>query len=452
MVQKNEILELEIVDITEEGNGVAKHDGFAVFIPNTAVGDRAQVRIVKVLSSYAFGRVERLISPSKDRTDPGCAVFGRCGGCTLRHIGYETELQLKYKWVANHLRRIGGIEVVPEPILHTGRTAGYRNKAQYPVRVEDGRVMTGFFAKRSHRIAASDLCDLQPALFEDILKEIRTFAEKQKIPVYDEQTHRGCLRHIYLRLAEKTGQVMVCLVLSGKGMPKEKLLVKRLTARFPQIHSIMVNVNQKKTNVILGDSCRTIYGADYIVDELCGVKLCLSPLTFYQVNRDAAELLYRQAQEYAQLTGEETLLDLYCGAGSIGLSMAHRVKKLIGVEVVEAAVENARQNAKLNGIGNARFFCADASSAAKRLAEEGTKPDVVIVDPPRKGCDKSVIESIVRMAPKRVVMISCNSATAARDCRAFEEMGYQVIKARPVDLFPRTGHVECVVLLTKTEK
>ena len=351
----------------------------------------------------------------------------------------------------DNLRRIGGLEPKMLPITPSPKEHGYRNKAQYPIREEDGEIVAGFFAKRSHRVIPSTGCDLQPAFFEEILQYTLTFMLEHHISAYREQSGEGLVRHLYLRYGEQSGQVMVCLVLNGSQLPDGKDYVQGLLQLCPHVASVVLNINRARDNVILGKECRTLYGSDTIEDTLCGVRFELSPLSFYQVNRQAAQKLYELAAELANFRGDELLMDLYCGAGTIGLSMANRVKELIGVEIVPDAVENARENARRCGLENARFLCADAKEAAAQLAQEGLHPDVIVVDPPRKGCDQQVLQAIVQMAPEKLVYISCNSASLARDCKELSAMGYQLQVAAPVDLFPRTAHVETVVLLSKGE-
>lgn len=450
MLQKNDLIQLDVTDITNEASGVGRHGGMAVFVPGAAVGDRLEVRVVKVLKNYAYGKIERILMPSPHRIDDGCPVSRQCGGCSLRHLSYDAECRIKQNWVTEHFRRIGGLDPAVLPIQPSPAQSGYRNKAQYPIRRgPDGRVQIGFFAPRSHRVVENHFCDLQPRFFGEILELVQHFLEEYHISVYDELSHQGLVRHLFLRWGERTGQIMVCLVINGKDLPHAGRLVRLLTEAFPQIASIQLNLNRAKTNVILGRECRVLYGSPVILDVLCGVEVALSPLSFYQVNRGGAEKLYRIAADFAGLTGRELLLDLYCGAGTIGLSMARLAREVVGVEIVEEAVENARENARRNKIQNARFFCGDAAKAARALAAEGLRPDVVVLDPPRKGCDGALLKTIVEMGPKRIVMISCNSATAARDAAILCQDGYCVRQLQAVDMFPRTAHVECVVLMEK---
>ncbi len=450
-MQKNDLVPLTITDITNEASGVGRYEGMAVFVPGAAVGDQLEVRIVKVLKSYAYGKIEQIVRPSSDRIEDGCGVSRKCGGCSLRHISYEAECRIKQNWVTEHFRRIGGLDPTILPILPSPSLCGYRNKAQYPIRRSpEGQVQIGFFAPRSHRVVENHFCDLQPCFFGEILELVQNFLETYHISIYDELSHQGLVRHLFLRWGEQTGQIMVCLVINGKDLPHADSLIQILTKAFPQIASIQLNCNTAKTNVILGPNCRVLYGSPVILDILCGVKVALSPLSFYQVNRSGAEKLYRIAADFAGLTGKELLLDLYCGAGTIGLSMAHLAREVIGVEIVKEAVENAKENARRGKIENARFFCDDAAGAARSLAAEGLRPDVVILDPPRKGCDRSLLETIGQMAPERIVMISCNSATAARDTAILCQNGYQAVQLQAVDMFPRTAHVECVVSFVQT--
>ena len=451
MLKKNQIEEAEITAMSSDGNGIAKIDGMVVFVPYTAVGDKLKIRIVKVQKNYSFGIIEEILEPSPDRVDDHCPVYKKCGGCAFRHISYEAELRHKAEFVQSNLRRLGGLDPVMLPITPSPLVQGYRNKAQYPIREYDGKIEAGFFAKRSHRVISCASCDLQPAFFEQILEYTKQFLEEYHISAYDEQTGKGKVRHLYIRYGEVSGEVMVCLVVNSERLPHAAEYVEGLLKVCPQVVSVVLNINREQNNVILGQKCITLYGKDTIEDTLCDVRFELSPLSFYQVNRQAAEKLYRLAAEMAQFEGNELLIDLYCGAGTIGLSMASKVRELIGVEIVPDAVENAKENAKRCGVENARFICADAKKAAAQLAAENLHPDVIVVDPPRKGCDLEVLQAIAAMAPKRLVMISCNSASLARDCKELEALGYHLEKAAPVDLFPRTTHVETVVLLSKGE-
>ncbi len=455
---KNHLVELTVTGVTGEGNGVARYTdadipapGIVVFVPYTAVGDRILCRIVKVQKTHAFGRVEELLIPSADRSvEQDCDVFGRCGGCVWRHITYEAECRYKHQWVRDTLRRVGGLDVEPLPLVAADTPDRYRNKAQFPVAAGENGPVMGFFAPRSHRIVACRDCLLQPAGFRAVLDAVDGWMRANRVPAYDEASHKGLVRHIYIREGAVRGQMMVCLVCTSGKLPAVPALIDAVRVAAPKLSSLVVNINPARTNVILGDGGFTLWGEDAIEDELCGLRFRLSPHSFYQVNHAQTEKLYALAADAAALTGQETLLDLYCGTGTIGLSMASRAAQVIGVEVVPAAVEDARRNAEVNGITNARFICADAADAAAQLAREGVRPDVIVLDPPRKGCAPALIDTVVAMAPARVVYVSCDPATLARDLKLFGEKGYAVKSVRPVDLFPRTAHCENVVSLIKT--
>ncbi|MEG2039248.1 MAG: 23S rRNA (uracil(1939)-C(5))-methyltransferase RlmD, partial [Oscillospiraceae bacterium] len=425
MITKNDEVQIEITAMSTDGNGVGHIEGFAVFVPYTAVGDILLIKIVKVLKNYAFGIIQQILTPAKGRIENDCDVYTKCGGCSFRHVDYQSELEYKGKFVEDNFRKIGGITVPVSNTMPSPQQSGYRNKAQYPVAKIDGKVIIGFFAKRSHRAYECMNCPLQPEFFSGILKIIKDFIEEKNVSVYDETTHKGLIRHIYIRYAHRTQQVMICIVANGNGLQYNDLLISRLTQVYPQIKTVILNINKQKNNVILGEQNIVLYGDGIITDIMCGLEVELSPLSFYQVNTAAAESLYRMAEKLADFQGNEVLIDLYCGTGTIGLSMAGKVKQLIGVEIVPDAIKNAEQNAVKAGISNAQFLCDDAGGAAISLSEQGIKPDVVIVDPPRKGCSDDVIEAIAKMAPQKVIMISCNSATAARDCKALCEKGYK---------------------------
>ena len=453
-LQKNQILTLRIERLSSDGSGVAHSaDGEAVFVPGTAPGDEARVRIVKDCGRYAFGILDELLTPSPDRIPLDCPVAGPCGGCSLRHLDYAAELRAKQESVLDAFRRIGGLEVPVLDILPSPEVDRYRNKVQFPVGVDkNGAPCIGFYAGRTHRIVPCPDCKLQPGVLNEIGNALCAFFAQQGIRPYDEQSGKGLVRHIFLRRGAHSGQIMVCLVCTRAKLPHAEQLCTALREQFPAISTILLNVNAKNTNVILGGENHILYGPGYIEDTLCGVPVRLGPLSFYQVNTLAAERLYGVAAQYAQLTPDDTLLDLYCGMGTIGLSMADQCRELIGVEIVPEAIESAKANAARMGetvAAKSRFFCADAGQAATQLAAEGLHPDIVMLDPPRKGCDEATLSAVVRMAPRRVVYVSCNPATAARDAAWLEKNGYHAEKVQPVDLFPRTKHVEAVLLLTK---
>ena len=455
-LQKNQILTLRIERLSSDGSGVAHSaDGEAVFVPGTAPGDEARVRIVKDCGRYAFGILDELLTPSPDRIPVDCPVAGPCGGCSLRHLDYAAELRAKQESVLDAFRRIGGLEVPVLDILPSPEVDRYRNKVQFPVGADkNGVPCIGFYAGRTHRIVPCPDCKLQPSMLNEIGNALCAFFARQGIRPYDEQSGKGLVRHIFLRRGAHSGQIMVCLVCTRAKLPHAEQLCTVLRGQFPAISTILLNVNAKNTNVILGSENHILYGPGYIEDTLCGVPVRLGPLSFYQVNTLAAERLYGVAAQYAQLTPDDTLLDLYCGMGTIGLSMAGQCRELIGVEIVPEAIESAKANAARMGeavAAKSRFFCADAGQAATQLAAEGLHPDIVMLDPPRKGCDEATLSAVVRMAPRRVVYVSCNPATAARDAAWLEKNGYHTEKVQPVDLFPRTKHCETVVLLSKGE-
>lgn len=450
VLKKNDEITLAITTLTSQGSGLGRFEDMAVFVEGAAPGDELLVHIIKVKKNYAVGKIKKIIKKAKCRIVSDCDFDSRCGGCAYRHINYKKELEIKKQTVTDALQRIGGLDIEAKEILSIKNPDHYRNKAQIPVGLsEQGDIQIGFYSKHSHRIIDSDNCLLQREDFHGIIPLIRRYIAENPVTIYSEETGKGLLRHIYLRQAWKTGEIMVCLVINGDSIPRQERLIELLLSSGKNIRSVVLNKNTDKTNVILGDECRTIWGEDFIEDELCGLRFRISPLSFYQVNPEGTELLYGKAKQYAALTGEEVLLDLYCGAGTIGLTMADSAKTLIGVEIIPQAIENAKENAKLNNIENARFICDDAKGAAKTLFDEGIRPDVVILDPPRKGCSEEVLRTVADMAPDRVVYVSCDPATLARDLKVFSELGYETKEATAVDMFPRTTHVETVVKLVR---
>lgn len=460
-MRKNDTFVLRIEEINNLGCGVGHLPdpnggrGQVVFVRDAVTGDLIEARAIKVNKTYAVARIERILEPSSLRCEDDCRAKG-CGGCVYRHVQYEHELELKRDYVKNAFRKAGLEEVEVAPVRHTGELSGYRNKAQYPVCQGKDGMEAGFFASGTHRIVPADSCRLQPPAFAEITRLICDFCNRHGISAYDEESGRGLLRHIYLRNGAKSGEVMVCLVVNGKGLPHERELAEELTRRHPEVVSVMCNINEASTNVVLGDTYRLIAGREWIEDTLCGLSFRLSAGAFYQVNRNACELLYSIAKEQAGLTGRETLLDLYCGIGTIGLSMADRAKEVIGIEIVDEAVERAAENAARNGITHASFYCGDASDARRLLANaeaaRGTldpENTVVVFDPPRKGSTPELISYVAERRFPRVVYVSCNPDTLARDCVIFKGLGYQIGEVTPVDMFPRTGHVESVVSLTR---
>ena len=442
---KNQEHTVTIEGYGEGGMGVARIDGRVVFVHGALRGEKCRVLILKTLKSVAFAKVLEVIEPSSERITPDCPYFPRCGGCTYRHIRYEEELRLKKQRVQDNLSRIGGSDVTVEEILGARDTLRYRNKAQYPVS-KDGAV--GFYRARTHEVIECEHCLLVKPEADAAAEALREYMQSCRVAGYDEKTGRGLVRHLYVR-SNAAGESLVCVLVNGDKLPKEDRLVTLLRDACPKCTGIVLGTNTKKGNVILGDRYRTLWGSDRLEDTLCGKTFRLSVPSFYQVNRIQAERLYAKAIEFAGLTGQETVLDLYCGAGTITLALSDHAKKVLGAEIVPEAIDDARENAARNGVKNAEFFCGDASDVAKKLARENLRPDVITVDPPRKGLAADVVESIAEMQPQRVVYVSCDSATMARDVKRLADLGYTAQRACAVDMFPRADHVETVVLLSK---
>ncbi len=431
----------------EGGMGVARIDGRVVFVHGALRGETCRVLILKTLKSVAFAKVLEVIEPSGARVESDCPYFPRCGGCTYRHMSYEEELRLKKQRVQDNLSRIGGSDVTVEEILGAQDTLRYRNKAQYPVS-KDGAV--GFYRARTHEIIECEHCLLVRPEADAAAEALREYMQSCRVAGYDEKTGRGLVRHLYVR-SNAAGESLICVLVNGDKLPKEDRLVALLRDACPKCRGIVLGTNTKKGNVILGDRYRTLWGDDRLEDTLCGKRFLLSVPSFYQVNRTQAERLYAKAIEFADLTGRETVLDLYCGAGTITLALSDHAKKVLGAEIVPEAIDDARENAVRNDVRNVEFFCGDASDVAKKLAQEHLRPDVITVDPPRKGLAPDVVESIAEMQPQRVVYVSCDSATMARDVKRFAELGYTATRAAAVDMFPRADHVETVCLLSKLQ-
>ncbi len=430
------------------GEGVARIDGMAVFVKGALRGERAEVFIEHVGHSAAWGRVARLIEPSPARIEPDCPYYGSCGGCQFRHMTYAEELEAKRRRVEDALRRIGGAEL-PVPVIYGAEnTLRYRNKVQFPV--ADGAI--GYYQGRTHRVVDIEDCLLQPELDTVCRAAMKEWMEQYHVPAYSEKTGKGLVRHLFLR-TNSAGEALCCVVANGDQLPHEEELVGCLRAAAPTLGGVVLSVNTRKTNVILGTEYRTLWGRDWLEEELCGHRFRLSVPSFFQVDRAQAEVLYGRALEFAGLTGSETVVELYCGIGTISLTLAERAKQVIGVEAVPQAVADARENARRNGLeGKAQFECGDAGELAAKLERKGVRPHVVVVDPPRKGLAVEVTDTIARMAPERVVYVSCDPATLARDVKRFAALGYEARRAEAVDLFPRTAHVETVVLMSRVEK
>ena len=470
-VKKNEYYNIDIHGLGHEGEGVGRIDGFTVFVPYAVPGDTIKVKILKVKSAYAYGKLVDIIDPSEYRIDPICPLFVQCGGCQLQHVDYGEQLRLKRQKVVDALQRIGRLEdIVVHPTLGMDKPVRYRNKAQFPVAADpkDNSVQIGFYAPRSHRIVEIDTCHIQHEMNDVIVDTVKQWMKEYHITAYHESTGKGLVRHIFTRIAFKTGEVMVVLVTNGRHIPNEQSLIHKIkeinTTAAPvfasnaerqtpncNIVSMVQNINTRKTNVVLGQENRVLWGKDTITDYIGDVKFNISPMSFYQVNPVQTEVLYNKALEYAGLTGDETVFDLYCGIGTISLFLAQRAKKVIGVEIVPAAIEDAKKNASINDIRNVAFYTGAAEEVVPELYGQGHRADVVVIDPPRKGCDETLLSTIAAMQAERIVYVSCNPSTLARDLRFLEDQGYKVVEVQPVDLFCWTYHVEVVVGIRRKE-
>ena len=491
MLKVGQIEQVEITGYSSEGMGVCRIDGCAVFVPNAIRGEVCEVRVTHVSKNSAHGKIEQILTRSPHRIARLCPEAKLCGGCQLHHMDYAEELFFKARKVTDALTRLGGqsLETVPitgadgERVLRFAQNDGegerilrfaqndadgekwraapkepvppaayaYRNKAQYPVAERNGVPVAGFYKNRTHEVIPVTRCAILPAVFDRARDVVIRWAREDRVSVYDERTGRGLLRHIYVRRGAVSGQVMVCIVANGDRLPREQRLVHALRREIAGLVSVVLSVNRRETNVVLGNEFRTLWGQDYIEDTLCGFTFRLSPRSFYQVNHDQAERLYETAVALADLHGTETVLDLYCGTGTITLALSRRAGKAIGVEVVAQAIEDAKENAARNGAANVEFFCADAQLAAQKLCDEGARPDVIVVDPPRKGLAPEVIDAMVQMSPARIVYVSCDPATLARDVKLLTAQGYRLIYAEAFDLFPRTEHIETVVRLSRSD-
>lgn len=449
--RKNDIVTLEIVDCGTDGEGIGKADGFTVFVKDAVIGDTVTAKIMKAKKNYGYGRLMEILNASPYRVEPVCPSARQCGGCQLQAVSYEEQKVFKEKKLRGHLERIGGFTNLPmEPLIGMDEPYHYRNKAQFPVgRNKEGKIVTGFYAGRTHAIIENRDCALGIPENKDVLDRVIAHMEKYNIAPYDEATGKGLVRHIFVRYGFFTGELMVCLIINGQDLPHQRELVEKL-CEIPGMTSISLNMNKKRSNVILGDKVKTIWGEDYITDKIGDISYEISPLSFFQVNPKQTWKLYSKALEYADLHGEETVWDLYCGIGTISLFLAQKAKFVRGVEIVPAAIEDARRNAKLNDIGNVEFFVGKAEEVLPAEYEKnGVYADVIVVDPPRKGCDEMLLKTILKMQPKRVVYVSCDSATLARDLRFLCDNGYELKKVCGVDQFPQTVHVETVCLLSK---
>ena len=449
--KKNSVHTLDITGYTAEGMGVARLGGLVVFVPNTIRGEQWQVQLLKVNKNVAWGRAVKPVLESPCRVPSDCPHSGPCGGCQFRHMSYEEELEAKRQRVEDALRRVGGVDITVDTICGAADTHRYRNKVQFPVAQGKHRVSVGLFRARSHDVIDVPDCLIQSETANELGRALKNWMVRSHIPAYEEKTGKGLVRHLYVR-TNRAGESLVCLVANGKQLPDEMGLVRALRDSTPALVGVVLNVNQKDTNVILGAGYRTLWGRDWLEEELCGLTFRLSVPSFFQVNREQTEVLYGRAVDFAGLTGNETVLDLYCGIGTISLTMAGKAGRVIGAEIVPEAIEDAKENAARNGVTNAEFFCGDAGEIAYKLSADGVRPDVICVDPPRKGLAPDVPDILADMAPERIVYVSCDPATLARDVKRLGERGYQVARAEAVDLFPRTQHVECCVLLCREDK
>ena len=449
--RKNDIVTLEIVDCGTDGEGIGKADGFTVFVKDAVIGDTVKAKIMKAKKNYGYGRLMEILKPSPYRVEPVCPSARQCGGCQLQAVSYEEQKVFKEKKLRGHLERIGGFHDLPmEPLIGMDEPYHYRNKAQFPVgRNKEGRIITGFYAGRTHAIIENRDCTLGIPQNKDVLDRVIAHMEKYNIAPYDEMTGKGLVRHIFVRYGFFTGELMVCLIINGQELPHQKELIEKL-CEIPGMTSISLNINKKRNNVILGEKVKTIWGQEFITDKIGDISYEISPLSFFQVNPKQTWKLYSKALEYADLHGEETVWDLYCGIGTISLFLAQKARFVRGVEIVPAAIEDAKRNAKINNIENVEFFVGKAEEVLPREYEKnGVYADVIVVDPPRKGCDEMLLKTILKMQPKRVVYVSCDSATLARDLRFLCDNGYELKKVCGVDQFPQSVHVETVVLLSQ---
>ncbi|MEE1130915.1 MAG: 23S rRNA (uracil(1939)-C(5))-methyltransferase RlmD [Caryophanon sp.] len=446
-VQKNDRLTVTIEDLTHDGNGVAKVDGYPLFIQGALPDETAEVHVLKTLKNYGFAKIIRIISPSPDRVDAPCEYFAQCGGCQLQHMTYEGQLKWKQKMVENVMRRIGKIDAPVHVTKGMAEPWRYRNKAQIPFAEQDGRIMAGFYKTKSHDIVDMDRCLIQNTESDAILRDLKLELQTLGIRPYNEEKHKGILRHVVIRKGDATNEVMVVLVTRTAALPEKEAVIRAIQESVPNVVSIVQNINNKKTNVIFGDETVVLFGKETIVDTIGDIQFEISARSFYQVNPTQTEVLYKQALDYAQLQGGERVIDAYCGIGTISLFLAQKAAHVAGVEIVPQAIEDAKHNAELNGFTNTYFEAGAAEEVIPRWYKEGKGADVFVVDPPRKGCDDALLQTILTQKPKRVVYVSCNPATLARDLRILEDGGYKTQEVQPVDMFPHTAHCECCAWL-----
>ncbi|WP_026133718.1 23S rRNA (uracil(1939)-C(5))-methyltransferase RlmD [Oceanobacillus kimchii] len=447
-VNKNEIYTLTFEDLTHEGNGVAKIEGYPLFVPDVLPDEEAKVKVVKINKNFGFGKLLELTKTSSHRVEPTCHVH--CGGCQLQHMSYDLQLQMKQDQVHNVMKKVAHLDhVLVHPILGMEEPSHYRNKVQIPVGEKNGEVIVGFYQKRSHRILKNqDTCHIQDEAINEVLPFTRQLMNKYGIQAYDEKSHRGQLRHIMVRVGHHTKDIMIVFVTKTSKFPEKDRIIKELTEQFPQVKSIVQNVNDQRTNVVLGKKTKVLWGENYIYDKIGDLTFAISPKSFFQVNPIQTKVLYDKALEYANIDKDDVVIDAYCGIGSISLFLAQKAKKVYGIEVVPEAIEDAKMNAEINGMNNVEFSVGQAEKVMPKWKEQGLDPDVIVVDPPRKGCDVDFLEAMIAMKPKRIVYVSCNPSTLARDLRILEDGGFETKQVQPVDMFPSTNHVECVAELT----
>ncbi|MGG4541826.1 23S rRNA (uracil(1939)-C(5))-methyltransferase RlmD [Bacillus velezensis] len=453
-IEKNEYYDVIFEDLTHEGAGVAKVQGFPIFVPNALPEEKAQIKVTRVKKGFAFGRLIELKEESPHRTDAPCPIYKQCGGCQLQHMTYEGQLLFKQKQVKDVLERIGKLDlskVTVHPTLGMEDPWNYRNKAQVPVGEREGGLVAGFYQQRSHDIIDMSACLIQQSKNDEAVQAVKDICTSYGVKAYNEERHKGWLRHIMVRYGVVTGEMMIVFITRTSDFPHKAKIIEDITAQFPHVKSIVQNINPNKTNVIFGNETNVIWGEEYIYDLIGDVKFAISARSFYQVNPEQTKVLYDKALEYAELQGEENVIDAYCGIGTISLFLAKQAKKVYGVEIVPEAIEDAKRNAELNGITNAEFAVGEAETVIPKWYEEGITADTLVVDPPRKGCDEALLRTIIDMKPKRVVYVSCNPGTLARDLRVLEDGGYQTLEVQPVDMFPHTNHVECVAVLELRE-
>ncbi|OZM56866.1 23S rRNA (uracil(1939)-C(5))-methyltransferase RlmD [Lottiidibacillus patelloidae] len=444
-LEKNQTVELTIEDLTHDGAGVGKIDGFPLFIKGALPGERIDAKIIKLKKNYGFARLVRVYVESKHRVEAPCPIYKQCGGCQLQHLSYEGQLEAKYNQVESVLQRIGHLDNVKiHPVLGMNDPWNYRNKAQVPVGEEEGGLVAGFYQQRSHSIVNMDECMIQQEVNDQVVQTVKRIAEKYGVRAYDEQKHRGTLRHIMVRYGQVSKEVMVVFVTKQSEIPHREEIIEEIVAEIPNVKSIVQNINPKKTNVVFGDKTTVLWGEEYIYDSIGDIKFAISARSFYQVNPEQTKVLYDKALEYADLNGSETVIDAYCGIGTISLFLAQKAKRVYGVEIVPEAIDDAKRNAKLNGVENVDFAVGEAEKVIPWWKAQGIEADVIVVDPPRKGCDETLLQTIIEMKPKRVVYVSCNPATLARDLKILEEGGFETKEVQPVDMFPHTTHCEAV--------